>query len=199
MKSIKFLLCLLLSSTSYAATQYVSDDLAIFMHSGPSLEYRIIGSIQVGTAVSTLKYNKETKFMQVKSPKGRVGWVKSTEIQEKPPAKSLLPQIQQTLLDSQNKLKTIDDDNKQAMSASTQAIIDKDNLIQLLEDDKRILRDNITDLKSHNLDLELLNITAESRVGMNRLMEGGSLLFIGLVIGLVMPFLPRRKRKNEGW
>ena len=199
MKSIKFLLCLLFSSTSFAATQYVSDDLAIFIHSGPSLEYRIIGSIKVGSSVTTLKYNDATKFMQVKSPNGKVGWVKASEIQKQPPSKSLLPKIQEQLKVSQEKLKTINDDNKATMSDNIQAIIEKDNLIAQLENEKSTLRDTITELETRNIELDLLQDTKDERVKMEWLMFGGSVLFFGLVIGLLIPFLPRRKKRSDNW
>ncbi|WP_166368834.1 TIGR04211 family SH3 domain-containing protein [Psychromonas sp. SA13A] len=199
MKSIKFFLCLLFSSSSFAATQYVSDNLSIYMHSGPSLEYRIIGTIEVGTAVSTLKYNSKTKFMQVRSPTGRVGWVKSSEIQEQPPAKSLLPELQKKYQESQDKLKTINDDNKQALTESEQAIIDKDSLIAQLDSEKRALRDTIADLEERNMELDLLQSTKDERIKMEWLMYGGSVLFFGLLIGLIIPFLPRRKKRTDNW
>ncbi|WP_259396653.1 TIGR04211 family SH3 domain-containing protein [Psychromonas sp. SR45-3] len=199
MKSIKFFLCMLFSSSSFAATQYVSDNLSIYMHSGPSLEYRIIGTIEVGTAVSTLKYNSKTKFMQVKSPTGKVGWVKSGEIQEQPPAKSLLPELQKKYQESQDKLKTINDDNKQALTESEQAIIDKDSLIAQLDSEKRALRDTIADLEERNMELDLLQSTKDERIKMEWLMYGGSVLFFGLLIGLIIPFLPRRKKRTDNW
>lgn len=199
MKSIKFFLCLLFSSTSFAATQYVSDDLSIYMHSGPSLQYRIIGSIEVGTPISTLEYNSKTKFMQVKSPTGRIGWVKSDEIQKQPPAKSLLPEIQKKYQASQDKLKTINDDNQQAMVDTEQAIIDKDNLIAQLDSEKRVLRETIADLEERNMELDLLQDTKDDRVKMEWLMYGGSVLFFGLLIGLIIPFLPRRKKRTDSW
>ena len=48
---------------SFAETRYVSDDVFVYIHSGPSLEYRIIGTLKVGTQVETLKYNQSTKFV----------------------------------------------------------------------------------------------------------------------------------------
>lgn len=199
MKSIKFFLCLLFSSTSFAATQYVSDNLSIYMHSGPSLQYRIIGTIEVGTTITTLQYNSETKFMQVKSPTGKVGWVKSDEIQKQPPAKSLLPELQKKYQESQDKLKTINDENQQAMSDTEQAIIDKDSLIAQLDSEKRALRDTIADLEERNMELDLLQDTKDERIKMEWLMYGGSVLLFGLLVGLIIPFLPRRKKRNDSW
>lgn len=200
MKSIKLLLlCFLFPLSSFAATQYVSDELSIYMHSGPSLQYRIIGTIEVGTSVNTLKYNDQTKFTQVKTPTGRVGWVKTSEIQKQPPAKSLLPEIQKKYQESQDKLKTINDQNQQAMSDTEQAIIDKDSLIAQLDSEKRALRDTIADLEERNMELDLLQDTKDERIKMEWLMYGGSVLLFGLLVGLIIPFLPRRKKRNDSW
>lgn len=199
MKSIKFLILFLFTSSSFAATQYVSDDLAIFMHSGPSREYRIIGSINVGTPVSTLEYNEQTKFMKVKSPRGRTGWVKASEIQKQPPAKSLLPEVQKKLQASQEQLNNINAKNKQNLSDKEQAILDKDNLIDQLEAEKLALRNEIEDLKVRNKELDILQDTKDERVKMEWLMYGGSVLFFGIVVGLIVPFLPRRKRSHDNW
>tara|TARA_R110001583_G_scaffold6499_2_gene32841 strand:- start:27705 stop:28214 length:510 start_codon:yes stop_codon:yes gene_type:complete len=169
------------------------------MHSGPSLQYRIIGTIEVGTTITTLQYNSETKFMQVKSPTGKVGWVKSDEIQKQPPAKSLLPELQKKYQESQDKLKTINDENQQAMSDTEQAIIDKDSLIAQLDSEKRALRDTIADLEERNMELDLLQDTKDERIKMEWLMYGGSVLLFGLLVGLIIPFLPRRKKRNDSW
>jgi len=169
------------------------------MHSGPSLQYRIIGSIEVGTQLTTIKSNSETKFTQVKTPTGRVGWVKTSEIKSQQPAKSLLPELQKKYLESQNKLETINNDNQQANAAKDQAIIDKDNLIAQLDSEKRQLRDTIDELEERNMELDLLQDTKDERVKMEWLMYGGSVLFLGMLVGLIIPFLPRRKKRTDNW
>ncbi|MDN2664049.1 TIGR04211 family SH3 domain-containing protein [Psychromonas sp. 14N.309.X.WAT.B.A12] len=200
MKLIKlFLLCLLFPISSFAATQYVSDELSIYMHSGPSLQYRIIGTIEVGTAVDTLQYNEKTKFSQVRTSTGRVGWVKASEIQTQQPAKSLLPALQKKYQESQDKLNTINSENEAANAEQTQAIIDKDSLIAQLDSEKRALRDTIADLKERNMELDLLQDTKDERVKMEWLMYGGSVLFFGMLVGLIIPFLPRRKKRTDNW
>ena len=197
MKSIKLALCLLFSSSSFAATQYVSDDLTIFMHSGPSLEYRIIGSLQVGARLNALEYNEATKFMQVKTAAGKTGWVKSSELQQLPPAKVLLPKIQKELNVSKNKLEKINSKNKENLSTKEKSITQKDRLITQLKGEKKKLQSSIDTLEALNVELEILKETKESRMRMEWLMFGGSILFFGIIFGLILPFLPRRKKRNS--
>jgi len=199
LKSIKFLLLFLFSSSSFSATQYVSDELSIFMHSGPSLEYRIIGSIQVGTAVDALKYNEETKFMQIKSDTGRIGWVKSSELQREIPAKTLLPKVQKELSIAQDKLKTINDKHNKELALKVQEITDKNGLIFSLEKEKQALQESIVALEEENKNLDLMQETKDQRIKMEWLMFGGSILFFGIIFGLIIPFLPRRKKRTNNW
>jgi len=199
MKSFKFLLCLLFSSSSFAAQQYVSDNLTIYMHSGPSLEYRIIGTLEVGTSVNALEYNEQTKFMQIKTDAGRTGWVKLSELQRNPPAKVLLPKVQKELKDAQQKLNTINSSHGKALSDKTQEIIEKDKLIAKLQTDKKKLQQSVSELEALNVEQDILEETKESRMRMEWLMFGGSILFFGIIFGLIIPFLPRRKKNTSNW
>ncbi|WP_243836921.1 TIGR04211 family SH3 domain-containing protein [Psychromonas algicola] len=199
MKSIKLLLCLIFSSSSFAATQYVTDNLTIFMHSGPSLEYRIIGALAVGTDVNALEYNEETKFMQVKTNAGKTGWVKLSELQQQPPANVLLPKIQKELAAAKNTLKRANNSHEQTVSNKDQEIIDKDKLIARLRLEKKALEESVAELEALNVEFDILKETKESRMMMEWLMYGGSILFFGILFGLILPFLPRRKKSNSGW
>lgn len=199
MKLIKLLFCLVFSSGSFAATQYVSDNLSIFLHSGPSLEYRIIGTLQVGADINALEYNEATKFMQVTTNAGKTGWVKLSELQQQPPAKILLPKIEKKLKTTQEKLSKIDAIHKQALSVKEQKITDKDNLIAELRAEKRTLEESLENLEALNTELDIMEETKESRMKMEWLMFGGSILFFGILFGLIIPFLPRRKKSNNSW
>jgi len=183
----------------FAATRYVSDDLFIYLHSGPSLEYRIIGTLKVGTPLTTLQYDNNTKFMQVRTPDKKTGWVKNEQLQEELPAKSLLPEIKQQLQTAQAKLANIAQENEQILAQKTQSIIEKESLIAAMENEKKLLQLTIDDLKAQNLELDLLQDTKDERVKMEWLMYGGSVLFFGLLIGLIIPFLPRRKKRTNNW
>ena len=169
------------------------------MHSGPSLEYRIIGTLAVGTDVNALEYNEETKFMQVKTNAGKTGWVKLSELQQQPPANVLLPKIQKELAAAKNTLKRANNSHEQTVSNKDQEIIDKDKLIAKLRLEKKALEESVAKLEALNVEFDILKETKESRMMMEWLMYGGSILFFGILFGLILPFLPRRKKSNSGW
>ena len=202
MKTLKYIiaaLSLTLCMNAVAATRYVSDKIFIYMHSGPSLDYRIIGTIKVGTPLTTLKYNSNTKFMQVKTPKGKTGWVKAKELQEELPATIQLPEVQKQLQEAQTKLANIDRENAEKQQEMAQSMTEKENLIVKLQSEKKYLQQSIEELKAKNLELDLLQDTKEERIKMEWMMYGGSVLFFGLLLGLIIPFLPRRKKRQNNW
>ncbi|MFT6986325.1 MAG: SH3 domain protein [Psychromonas sp.] len=182
------ILSLTLCMNLFAATRYVSDELFIYLHSGPSLDYRIIGTLKVGEPVTTLQYDSKTKFMQVKTEDNKTGWVKNAQLQESLPAKTLLPEIKQQLATAQTKLANIAQENEQILQEQMQSITEKEKLLAIIED-----------LKAQNLELDLLQDTKDERIKMEWMMYGGSVLFFGLLIGLILPFLPRRKKNKNNW
>ena len=201
MKTLKYIiatLSLTLCFNVLAATRYVSESIFIYLHSGPSLDYRIIGTIKVGTALQTLKYNEKTKFMEVKTPNGKVGWVKLSELQEESPATLLLPQVQKQLKIAETKLANIAQENTKQQKENIQSITEKEALIATFQSEKEYLQKTIGDLKAKNLELDLLQDTKDERIKMEWMMYGGSVLFFGLLIGFIIPFLPRRK-KRQNW
>ncbi len=189
----------MLSLNSFAETRYISDEVFIYLHSGPSLDYRITGTLKVGEKVSTLKYDENTKFMQVKSESGRVGWMKLSELQKSLPAKSLLPAVQEELKAAQQKLENIAEENRKNLEDKEQLFQDQIVLVENLNQEKALLQQEILDLKARNLELDLLQETKDSRVKMQWLLNGGGVLFFGLLIGLIIPFLPRRKKRTDNW
>jgi len=193
------ILTLIFCVNAFAATRYVSEDIYTYLHSGPSLDYRIIGTVKVGSKLTTLKYDSNTKFMQVRTDKGKTGWVKNSELQEELPSAALLPQVQKELLEAQTRLKNIDSENARTQQENIQSITDKENLIAKLQSEKKFLEENMEKLKAKNLELDLLQDTKDERVKMEWMMYGGSVLVFGLLIGLIIPFLPRRKKRRDNW
>jgi len=202
LKSLKYLFvvsAILMSCIATSAPRYVSDDIYIYLHSGPGIEFRIIGTAKASDKVETLKYDKKTKFMQIKTPRGKVGWVKMSELQKSLPAKLLLPKVQEDLKTAQQKLANIASKNKQKMAKNVDTIRQQNELIANLKDEKSSLQTTILELKERNLELDLLQSTKDDRVKMEWMINGGGVLIFGLVIGLILPFIPRRKKRKENW
>src|SRR5680860_421753 len=121
---ITTIISLMLCMNAAAETRYVSDDIFIYMHSGPSRDYRIIGTLDVGSPVTTLKYDQKTHFYHIRTADGKTAWVKGDQLQTTLPAKNMLPAIQKEL-----------QENSEILDQQKQSIIDKDNLIAVLDNE----------------------------------------------------------------
>ena len=202
MKKFKYIiaaLSLILCTNVAAETRYVNDNIFIYMHSGPGLNYRIVGTIKAGTHLSTLKYDSKTKFTQIKTPKGKVAWVKSDELQTELPAVIALPKVKKQLEEALDKLANIAAENAKSQQDNIQSITDKGNLIVKLQNEKKFQQETIDQLKSQNLEYELQQDTAGDRLKMEWLLYGGYVLFGGVLLGLVVPFLPRPRKRSNNW
>lgn len=202
MKILKYIVAIVSLSLSLhlvAATRYVSDDIFIYLHSGPSLDYRITGTLKVGTPVTTLTYDDASKFMKIKTAEGKTGWAQNSQLQKILPATVLLPKVQQELQEAKAKLLNIAQENNKILQEKIQSISEKENIITSLQDEKKTLLQLIDDLKVKNLELDLLQDTKDERIKMEWMMYGGSVLFFGLLLGLLIPFLPRRKKRKNNW
>lgn len=187
------------SLNSYSAVRYISDDIYVFLLAGPGTQYRITGTVKVGEKINTLKLDNKTKFMKVKTKAGKVGWVKSSELQQGLPAKTRLPVLQKQLKNTQKRLRTIDQDNKKDQSDNITQLSTQETLIKNLRNDKVSLQETITSLEARNLELDLLQDTKEDRIQMEWMINGGAVLFFGLILGLILPLMPRRKKNKNKW
>lgn len=187
------------SLNTYSAVRYVSDDINVFLLAGPGTQYRITGAVKVGEKINTLKFDSKTKFMKIKTKTGKVGWVKKSELQQDLPAKIRLPVIKKRLTNTQKKLSSIAEDNKKDQSSKVSQLSTQRALIKKLQNEKISLKETISSLKTRNLELDLLQDTKEDRIQMEWMINGGAVLFFGLILGLLLPLIPRRKKNKNNW
>lgn len=78
---MKKLICMvlfsMLAAPTFAQDRYIADKLFTYMHSGPSNQYRILGSIDAGEKVKLIEVNKESGYSHIADERGRTGWVES--------------------------------------------------------------------------------------------------------------------------
>lgn len=66
---MKKLICMvlfsMLAAPTFAQDRYIADKLFTYMHSGPSNQYRILGSIDAGEKVKLIEVNKESGYIAI--------------------------------------------------------------------------------------------------------------------------------------
>ncbi|EKO3792696.1 TIGR04211 family SH3 domain-containing protein [Vibrio metschnikovii] len=201
---MKKLICMvlfsLLAAPALAQDRYVADKLFTYMHSGPSNQFRIIGSIDAGEKVKLLNTNKETGYSQIVDDRGRNGWIESRFVTREVSMAVRLPQLEKELKEVKNQL----------ANARQNADSEKAGLVDSLE----IRNKQIADLEQSYSDISQQLIASQTEIRELRarldtqkedlllkyFIYGGGVAGGGLLFGLVLPhIIPRRKRNPAGW
>lgn len=170
------------------AARYITDDLYAYLHSGPSIKYKIIARVDAGEHIKVLKTNKSTGFTQIRNSKGQDGWIKSKYLSRQLGLKErfLKLQIGSTKLEGQ--LATAEDNLK---SHSLQ--------ISDLKNTNDTLNRELQELKILNNNLNEKLDTSKYDVLLRWFSYGGIVAGIGLLLGLILPSLIRGPRKRNHW
>lgn len=178
------------------SADYITENLNTYMRKGAGDQYKISGTVQAGEKVTVL--DRKERYTLVRDSKGREGWVLSSEISQTASPKDLIPQLQQQVQDLSLKLKNVDSDWQQRtaeMQRRTQQASEQSN--ELIEVNAQLKRE-IEVLKNKNRDLETMQDAEKREIIIQWFIYGGSVLGVGLLLGLLIPFiLPRRR--NNGW
>lgn len=75
-----FLLLFSFVQTSYAYKAHVSDELQVNLRTGPSLKYRVSGTLTSGEPFTVINDQRSKKFLQIKTLDGKVAWIAKSKI-----------------------------------------------------------------------------------------------------------------------
>ncbi len=189
----------LLVAPASAQGQYISDNLIVYLHSGPSTQFRIMGSLNAGSPVTVKQHDNQTEFTQIQDTRGRVGWVESKFVSQDPPALTLLPQLQEELAQTKQALAETEQSQNQVLLDKDHTIEQQANEIKQLLEQQSLLTQDIEGLQLKNETLQTRLDNQSETVQMQWLMRGAAVLGAGIFLGLVIPFLPRRKKKDPNW
>jgi SH3 domain protein len=175
-------------NASEGEIRYISDDLFTYLHSGPGRNFRILGSVIAGTRVILLQESPEKDFVEIVDDKQRTGWVDAEFINTNRSVRELVPGLQQQVEKTE---KTI-----------LQQRSSNDLLIQQIAD----LSSQNTNLKKKLSDAEKKNIkTAQTLADYDQTAQmewftrGGIVAVISLLLGIVLTYLPKKRRRNDNW
>ncbi|MCG9623472.1 MULTISPECIES: TIGR04211 family SH3 domain-containing protein [Vibrio] len=202
---MKKLICMIMVSllaapAALAQDRYIADKLFTYMHSGPSSQYRIIGSINAGDKVRLLSTNRENGYSQVQDSRGRKGWVETKYVTTQESMAVRLPRLEKELTEAKSLL----------ANARQTANSEKDGLVSSLEArNKQIaeLEQNYSDISSQltSSQTEIRELrakldTQKEDLLLRYFMYGGGVAGAGLLFGLILPhIIPRRKKSPNGW
>ena len=169
------------------ADGYISDDLFIYMHAGAGTNYRILGTITAGTPI---KVTGETlnDYSQIIDEKGRQTWVESKYVSSKPGLRFVVAELNSQLAagsDSETMLKN--------------DLADKQNTLAALRNKNNELTDQLTQLNNELSTTKLALKSQDTDIQKEWFYNGAIVLVIGLLLGIILPYIASRKRKVDSW
>ena len=200
MKRISSLLisCLLISVSlpAFTQTQYVTENLNTYLRKGAGDQFKISGTIQAGEKVTVL--DRKERYTLIRDDKNREGWILNSELTSTASSKELAPKLQQQVEELTLKLNRIDSDWQQRTIEMQRRAEQANQQSSVLLDQNAQLKRELDILKSKNRDLEALQDAQSREIMIQYFIYGGSVLGVGLLLGLIIPLLFPRRR-NNGW
>ena len=175
-------------NASEGEIRYISDDLFTYLHAGPGRNFRILGSVIAGTRVILLQESPEKDFVEIVDDKQRTGWVDAEFINTNRSVRELVPGLQQQV-------------------EKTEKILLKQR------NNNDLLNQQVVDLTSQNTNLKkkLGNAEKENAKTVQTLADydqtaqmewftrGGIVAVISLILGIILTYLPKKRRRNDNW
>lgn len=184
-----FIVSILFSSVLWAANPYhVSDEVAVAMHTGPSNQYRIKGWVVSGTTLQLLERNNETGYLHVRDENGRDGWIKGDHVEQGLSVKKRLPVVEKELAASRQQVK---EQGEQLTELRDSLSSSNDSRAQAVTEMTQ-LQNEIDRLKAEIANMDETNL-------MGWFVRGGAVALGGLIVGLIVPHLPKRRRRSDDW
>ncbi|MFZ7173862.1 TIGR04211 family SH3 domain-containing protein [[Pasteurella] aerogenes] len=200
-KTTKILLSSLIFGLSVhmvqAETKYVSENLNTFLRKGAGDQFKIAGAIQAGEAVTVL--DRKDKYTLIRDSRNREAWILTNELSNTPSSKQENPKLKAQIEELSLKLSRLDNDWQQRtneMQRRTKQAEEQSS--QLLEQNSQLKRElDIT--KNKNRDLEAMLDAGKREIAIQWFIYGGSVLGVGLLLGLIIPLILPKRRKRDGW
>lgn len=196
---VLFFLCLASSfiSTSALAQEpndsdgeirYISDDLFTYLHAGPGRNFRILGSVVAGTRVTLLQEDTEKNFVEIIDDKQRTGWVDAEFINVNRSVRELVPGLQQQVQETQQTIQQ----QRESNDLLNQQIVD-------LTSQNTNLKKKLSEAEKENTEITQTLANYDQTAQMEWFTRGGIVAVISLLLGIILTYLPKKRRRNDNW
>lgn len=177
--------------------RYISDELSTYIHSGPGNQYRIVGTLNAGEAVSLLSVNDSTDYGQIRDSKGRITWIHLKHLSQTPSLRTHVPELEQQVKTLTDKLANINNSWKQRTEEMQEKVATSGRAISRLQQENQDLKNQlvVAQKKVNAINLQLDD--KQRTIILQWFMYGGGVAGAGLLLGLLLPrLIPRRKNDN---
>ncbi|PKQ71320.1 arylsulfatase [Aeromonas sobria] len=199
MRALLGILICLCAQQALADTRYVSDNIFTFIHNGPGTQYRILGSIKAGEPLEVKAVNSEAGFTQVVDSRGREGWIKNSELQSQISLRERLPQVEKERDELKDRLQNLNGDNEKRFTEKDGQLAAQSKEITALKVQLVSQGEELGNLKEQNDALTQSYDNQEHDMQMDWFIRGGAMVGAGILLGILLPMLPRRRSRGDRW
>lgn len=199
MRALLGILICLCAQQALADTRYVSDNIFTYIHNGPGTQYRILGSVKAGEPLEVKAVNSEAGFTQVVDDRGREGWIKNSELQSQISLRERLPQVEKERDELKDRLQNLNGDNEKRFTEKDGQIAAQSKEIAALKAQLVSQGEEMSNLKEQNDALTQSYDNQEHDMQMDWFIRGGAMVGAGILLGILLPMLPRRRSRGDRW
>lgn len=205
------MILLLITSMAVAETRYVDDKLVIMMRTGMGNQFQIIETLPSGSRLELL--GEEGQYANVRNEAGEEGWVLKQYLTATPVARLRLAAAEKKLQTAQSRSAHLQEQlaalkaekgqlENEVTSLNTQVAQLQEELTSLREsaarpielaEENRTLKADIANLQQSEQLLQMRNNRLEDNSQREWFMVGAAVLFGGILLGLILPMLRRKK------
>jgi SH3 domain protein len=167
---------------------FISDALFVYLHSGPSNQYRIVGTINAGQSVTYLGEDAESGYAQIQYEDNKTGWLPKEYVSYTPGLVSQLEQLKADYASHNETILELEQQRDQLNGQLNQAVAERQTALDQLEQANRAYDQ-----------LKLQVESTKTSIWQNPMVLGSIILLAGLLFGLILPLLLPKRRNSERW
>lgn len=180
-----------------AETLYVTENLSTFLRKGAGEQFKIAGTIRSGEPVTIL--SQKDKYTLIRDSKNREAWILTSELSNVPSSKDENPKLKAKIEELTLKLNQLDNDWQQRTSEMQRRTKQAEQQSSLLLEQNSQLNRELEITKNKNRDLEAILDAGKREIAIQWFIYGGLVLGVGLLLGLILPFIMPKRRRRDGW
>jgi SH3 domain protein len=213
-----FLWAVFSSHQVFAQTRYVTDDFKVMLRTGPSLQNKIIESLNSGTSLEVLREDAGNGHSQVQTGDGKIGYMLTRFLSVNRSARSRVNYLEGQLKQLRSKpgeLQTLlansQEENQELIAQNTRLTNQFKSAADELAQIKEVSADAVNlSLRSAKLETEVQQLLLQLdgiRIDYEALKDqdskrwfvlGGGAVFMGLLLGWILSIARRPRRQSWG-
>lgn len=180
-----------------AVDKYVTEDINIYLRRGPGNHYGFSNATKAGEKVTEIEKSDDGKYTRIQINNGKIAWIETAKLNDKPSYRERLPELEAKLAEYQDKVNNIDEHQRIIVNEYEQKLQSAEELIKTLQNKNDDLEKQV---KQQKTQIEsMLNQVDDKRLDLilTWFTYGGLVAGGGLVLGLILPIIMPRRKKDR--